>query len=202
MKWTLGTFVPVTVAMLLVAPPAVASNITSANLKSKLVRLSQLPRGWSVDKSGGSSSVVGGCLRDIAETKLHKGDVRATAHYESGNLPDFEEELGAGPTVASDFGKLQRTLNGCNSLSISSSGTTYSATIGAMSFPKIGNRSDAYQANFDVKGITLRLDVVIFQAGTYGDVLTYVDLGAPNVAQLDSFARLSLKDLELTATRT
>ena len=201
MKWTLGTIVSVTVAILLLASPASASKITNGDLESKLVRLSQLPTGWSVDNSGAASSAVGGCLGDIAKSKPPKGDVRVAAHYERGILPDFEEELRAGPTVASDFGKLQRTLNGCSHLDISRSGSTYSAAVGAMSFPKIGNRSDAYQTIFDVKGITLGVDIVIFQAGSYGDVLTYVDLGAPDVAQLASFARLSLKDLGRTATK-
>jgi hypothetical protein len=176
--------------------------VTKANLKSKLITVSQLPSGWSVDNSSGSGSSSGGCFANTKHIETRGGDVETSASFENGNLPDFTEELAGGRSLSSNFAKIEKYLNNCKKASFTDSGTTYSATVGAMSFPTVGSRSAAYQVSFSIKGFTVGIDIVIFQATTtMGGVLLYDDLGQPDVRQLQSFAKLALKNLGLATSQ-
>ncbi len=176
--------------------------VTKAGLESKLITISQLPSGWSVDNSSSSGS-AGGCFASTKHIETRGGDIDVSASFENGNLPDFEEELAGGHSLSSNFAKIVRYLNGCKKASITDSGTTYDATVGAMSFPTVGSRSAAYQVNFSIKGLNLGLDLVVFQATpSVGGVLLYDDLGQPDLGQLKSFAKLALKDLGAATAST
>jgi hypothetical protein len=197
-----------TVAIILgsIATPsafASASKVTKGELKSKLITVSQLPSGWSIDNSSSSGSTSGGCFANTKHIETRGGDVETSASFENGNLPDFTEEIAGGRSLASNFTKMEKYLNGCKKASFTDSGTTYSATVGAMSFPTVGSRSAAYQVSFSIKGITVGIDIVIFQAtSSIGGVLLYDDLGQPDVGQLENFAKLALKDLGVAPSST
>jgi len=181
------------------ASPALAGKapkVTKAELKSKLITVSQLPSGWSVDNSSSSGSTNGGCFANTKHIETRGGDIDVSASFENGNLPDFTEEIAGGRSLSSNFTKIKKYLNGCKKVSINDSGATYSGTVGAMSFPTVGSRSAAYQVSLSVKGFTLGIDIVVFQVtASLGGVLLYDDLGQPDVGQLESFGRLALKNL-------
>jgi hypothetical protein len=179
------------------------SKVTKADLKSKLITVGQLPSGWSVDNSSSSSSSNGGCFANTKHIETRGGDIDVSASFEDGNLPDFTEELAGGHSLSSNFTKIERYLNSCKKVSFTDSGTTYSGTVGAMSFPTVGSRSAAYQVSFSVQGFTVGIDIIVFQAtSSIGGVLLYDDLGQPDVGQLQGFAKLALKDLGAATAST
>ena len=182
---------------------ASASKVTKGELKSKLITISQLPSGWSVDNSSSSSSTGSGCFASTKHIETRGRDIETSASFENGNLPDFTEELAGGRSLSSNFAKIEKYLNGCKKVSFTDSGTTYSGTVGAMSFPTVGSRSAAYQVSFSVKGFTVGIDIVVFQAtSSIGGVLLYDDLGQPDVGQLQSFAKLAVKNLGAATAST
>lgn len=194
----IGSLALMAVVVFAIAPASVgaASKITKAELKSKLITVAQLPSGWSVDNSSSSGSTGGGCFANTNHIEARGGDIETSASFENGNLPDFNEELAGGRSLSTNFTKIEDYLNGCKKASITDSGTRYSGTIGAMSFPTVGSRSAAYQVSFRIKGLTLGIDIVLFQAtSSIGGVLLYGDLGQPDTGQLENFAKLALKDL-------
>ena len=90
----------------------------------------------------------------------------ATASYaESGGLPILEELLAVGPHELKRLSALNRSLANCSSITITSDGTTLGGTVGATSFPKVGDHSRAYAITFAYQGLSIDFDLVLFKAG-------------------------------------
>jgi hypothetical protein len=185
----------------IIATPALAARapmFTKGELRPKLIQLSQLPSGWTVDNSSSSSSSNSGCFANTKHIEDKGGDVQVTANFVDGNLPEFEEEIAAGRAFSDNFAKVEKYLDRCKRTGFTVNGTVINATIGAMSFPTVGMKSAAYQVSFSVQGISVGIDFVIFQATSdIGGIFLYGNIGQPNVGQLHSFATLALKDLGL-----
>ena len=126
---------------LLVALPAAASGSTESVLKAKILSLSNLPTGWSTDTTATQSGDVG-CL--AAGLKENHNETKVKVEYEDGQFPELEELLTAGPAAGSAYRSLEKSLNHCTSYSFSSGGTKATVTVGALSFPSVGNQSAAY----------------------------------------------------------
>jgi hypothetical protein len=179
-----------------VAGPAGA--ITKAQLHSKVLNLSNLPTGWTVDNShsGGGGSVSGGCLTGIKRSPKKKGDVKATVQYEDGQLPELDETLAAGPGIPADYGEINDIFRSCKHLTISESGETIPVTIGAMSFPRLGNATSAYGATISVDGVSAGFDFVIFRVGSILGLMYYADIGQPDPTQLQGFVTEAVNKIE------
>lgn len=54
-------------------------------------------------------------------------------------------------------------LAGCKHFSATSNGETLTLTVGAMSFPPVGDESSAYGVTFSVKGINAGADFLLFK---------------------------------------
>lgn len=179
-----------------VAEPAGA--ITKAQLQSKALSLSNLPTGWNVDNShsGGGGSVSGGCLTGIKKPPKKKGDVKAAVQYEDGQLPELDETLAAGPGIPADYGEINHIFRSCKHLTISESGKTIPVTIGAMSFPRLGNATRAYGATISVDGVNAGFDFVIFRVGSILGLMYYADIGQPDPSQLQGFVSEAVNKVE------
>jgi len=170
-----------------------AGAVSASQLHSKLLKVSNLPTGWSVDSSS-SSPTDQDCLSSLKSSFKH--EVKATAAFVNGSLPALQETIESGPGIDARFATFVKTLNKCKSVEYSSGGETVHGTMGAMSFPKVGSRSNAFAASLTVQGINAGADIVLFQVGSIiGDVV-YEDLGVPDIEELQGFVEEAIAKLE------
>jgi hypothetical protein len=183
---------------LLVGLPAAAGGISKSEVQSKALSLSNMPTGWSVDNSAASGGLSSGsgCLSALAALKKPaKSVIKSEVYYTDGTLPSLQETVEAGNGAADRYAKYLKTLNHCTTLSFSAGGQKVTGTVGAMSFPPIGNSSRAYAINFDVEGQTIGLDVVFFRAGEYDGDLAYEDY-SPDTSTMQAFATEAVDKIE------
>ena len=138
---------------LLVALPAGAADNSKSELSAKALSLSNLPTGWSVNTTA-SQSADQGCLADLRA--FHK-QTHISVAYENGQLPELNEILSTGPAAARAYKALNAALARCRGYSETSDGTKATVTVGALSFPSVGNQSSASPWRSLLAGRTLRL---------------------------------------------
>jgi hypothetical protein len=172
--------------------PLQASAVTIAQVKHKLLSVSDLPAGWSVQKGnsgGGSGSNLGGCFKGLSSTKhgVH-GVVRAEVGFVDGMLPAAAETLEQGSTAAARYASFVHTLSKCSTISFTANGIKVNGTVGALSVPNVGTASTAYAINFTVSGETFGIDLILFKTSSTFGALTYEALGSPDASTAESFA--------------
>src|SRR5579871_3127547 len=187
MRRTLRVLVVITcVGAFALATAPTADAISKAQLRSKLLGVSDLPTGWSVDNSSASPTQLGGCLSGINQVGKQRGETKVQAKFVNGTSPYFFEGLTSGPYAAADYQRFHQVFAKCRSLTISSEGTTIRLSVGAMSFPRIGSRSAAWALTGSYQDITLGLDFVEFRVKNIAGLVGYFDVGPPDVTQLQS----------------
>ncbi len=172
-----------------------AGAVSKAQLRAKTLSLSNFPTGWSVDNSTSGGAVTRpACLQGFNSSFKH--EVKVTVAYTDGNAPSLQETLESGPGVAARYAAFKRKLDGCKEINLTSGGQTISGTIGAMSFPPVGSRSGAWAMSLTTQGVTVGVDLVLFQAGSIiGDVV-YEDLGTPATDELQAFVTEAINKIE------
>jgi hypothetical protein len=76
-----------------------------------------------------------------------------------------------------------------------SDGTKATGSIGAMSFPALGDSSSAYAINLTASGVSLGIDIVLFRVGAItGDVL-YFDY-SPDPMAVQHYATAAVNKVE------
>jgi hypothetical protein len=176
--------------------------LTKGQLQSKLLTLSDFPTGWIVDNtsSGGGSAVRGGCLAGVKNSPKSEGKV--TASFVHGQFPQLDEALVAGRLATVAYNRINRVLARCKHFTVTSDGQTLSATVGAMSFPTVGDESNAYGVTFSFKGISGGADIVLFKVGSIAGFVEYIDTGQPDPGQLQEFVNESVNKVEGKPTIT
>jgi hypothetical protein len=189
--------IAVAVGLALATGPIPAAGAASAgpNLKAELLPVTNLPAGWSIDKSGVSDSAASGCGRIRQTLAADHPTATAFGQYEMGSVPYFEDFLFAfktpgGATAA--YRKVTAALSACSGYNVADDGKTYRLTVGQLSFPSVGQRSSAYAIGGSVDGFNLGSDVVIAVKGAQIAALSYVDLGDPIVSDAETFVRKAL----------
>jgi hypothetical protein len=179
-----------------------AGATTKAQLRSKLLSLSNFPTGWTVDNSssGGGSVVNGGCLAGVKQAP--KSETKVSAAFENGQLPELQEELVTGHGASAAYNRLNRVLAGCKHFTASSDGQTLTLTVGAMSFPSVGSESSAYGVTMEIKGINAGADFVLFRIGSIGGLIEYANIGQPDPSQLQGFVAEAVNKIEGKPTVT
>jgi hypothetical protein len=107
--------------------------------------------------------------------------------FADGHLPQLQEGLATGPGVLAAYNRLNHVLAGCKHFTANDNGQSVTFTVGAMSFPQVGDKSSAYAVSFSVQGINAALDFVLFRVGSTVGVLEYGDTGQPDTGQLQAF---------------
>ena len=97
---------------------------------------------------------------------------------------------------------LNKALAACKTFTSSSAGHKVTGSVGAMSFPAVGNRSSAYAITINIEGVNAGADIVIFQTGTYVAAVLYEDIGTPDLQQVQAFVKEALEKIEGTPTVT
>jgi len=128
--------------------------------------------------------------------------MKVTASFENGQLPQLEEQLVSGRVGTAAYNRLNRVLARCKHFSVTSNGETLAATVGAMSFPAVGNESSAYGVTFSVKGINAGADCVLFKVGSVAGLIEYADIGQPDPSQLQAFVTEAVNKVEGKPTTT
>src|SRR5258707_1258033 len=106
--------------VLLAESPVAAS--TSA-ISNKLLKLADLPAGWSVDNSFSGASTTFACLASLK--KAPKGVRRASVSYLKGSsVPELSETLETGSGSAKRWSALNRGLSKCKTFSVQQNGQT------------------------------------------------------------------------------
>ena len=174
-----------------------AGALTQAQIKAMALSLSDMPTGWSVNNSSASTSNLGsGCLQKLqALGKPSKGIARAVVHYEDQNSPTLSETLESGKGSSARYKKYLGILKGCKSISITEGGTNLTGTVGAMSFPTVGDSSSAFAITLGADGITETLDIVLFRVGQVDGDLGYADY-SPDAATAQAFATEAVNKIE------
>jgi hypothetical protein len=198
MRRFVGTAVIAVALLMLGALPAGA--VSSAQLKAKALSLSNFPTGWSVDNSSSSGTSNISCLKGLQSSFKH--EVKASVRSTDGNFPALQETIETGPGVSARLTKFEAALGSCTGISGTSGGQTITGSVGAMSFPTVGNRSSAYAITLQIQGITVGADVVVFQTGKVIGEVVYEDVGTPDAGQRQAFVTEAVNKVEDKPTTT
>jgi hypothetical protein len=152
-----------------------------------------MPTGWSVDNSPQDTGAAPGCLKGLDNRTSEDARVTARFNGNANGIPSIQENLAHFPSGGSTaLARYNAVITACKTISFTSGGQTFTGTIGAMSFPQIGDESHAYQVSFTVKGITLALDVIVARRGDTAMSLIYEDVGSPDLTQVQQFATTAI----------
>jgi hypothetical protein len=187
-----------TVLTIGVAAVAGASKPTAA-LKAKALALSNMPSGWSVDNNpSGNPNSFSGCLKQLESQGNAKpnGLVRVRVQYEDGQTPGISEVLVSGKGAAAHYRAYVSVMNSCKQVGFNDNGTEVKGSAGQMSFPTVGDASDAYAFTFSVKGFNLGLDVVVFKVGNIDGDIAYEDLGSPDASTVEDFVTAAINKIQ------
>lgn len=175
-----------------------AGAVSTAQLKAKTLALSDLPAGWAVDNApSGSVSNLGGCLNGLATLKRtpRKGIVRARVRYKEGAFPALQETIEAGKGALGRYRKYLGVVDSCKTISFSAEGIHFTGSVGALSFPTVGDSSHAFSITIGAQGQSLVLDLLLFRVGQYDGELLYGSL-TQDTPTLESFATEALDKIE------
>ena len=107
--------------------------------------------------------------------------------YHDGRIPLFGEELGWGRGALAGYERLNHILATCKHFSGSTEGQKYSFTVGALSFPKLGDTTGAYRMTFAAAGIHVTTDFVLLRVGPVEATIVYRGTVQPQPNQLQAF---------------
>ena len=186
---------------LLVVAAFPAGALSPAQLQAKTLSISNFPTGWSVDNSSSSGTSAISCLKGLQSSFKH--EVKASVKYTDGNVPALQETIETGPGISARLTKFETALGSCKGISATTSeGHTITGSVGAMSFPTVGDRSSAYALSLQIQGITVGADVVVFQTGKVIGEVIYEDLGTPDAGQVQAFVSEAVNKVEGKPTTT
>jgi hypothetical protein len=197
----------------LLAPPALAAGLglvglaslpaeaagAPSQLKAKALHIGDMPAGWSVDNSStsGGPSGLTGCLTKVkAFNHSVKGVSRVKVSYTDGQFPALSETLLTGKSAAKQYATYTNVMSSCRQVSLNSDGTQFSGSIGAMSFPSVGDGTHAYAISLSAKGYTFGFDLVLFKVGSVVGDVVYADLGSPDAATVQAFVTEAVNKIQ------
>jgi hypothetical protein len=192
-------------ALLLVASTLLSAGTASAagskpNARSKLLSVSDLPAGWSVNHSSTSGSAGSSCLAALKSPP--KGGSRATASFaDHGSFPVLSEVLATGSNESARWSTVNKHLAECKSITLGSGTGSYKASLAATSFPTMGKQSAAYALTVVIKGVNIGIDLVLFRTVSYVGVVEYGDLGTPSLSQAQMFVGRALGKIKGIPTK-
>jgi hypothetical protein len=181
-------------------PTIPAGALTRSQLKSKTLSLSNMPTGWtasSTSPSGSTSStstLTSACLKGVS--RAPKDQTVAKVLYRDGRIPLFGEELGWGRGALAGYERLNHILATCKHVSGSTEGQKYSFTVGALTFPKLGNTTGAYRMTLAAAGIHVTTDFVLLRVGPVEATIVYRGAVQPQPNQLQGFVSEATDKIE------
>ena len=154
------------------------------NLRSLALAITDLPTGWSVDPS--DNSHTDSCYSDPL-TKVPSTSYVSVKFTDGGTAPELVQELGTYANSTQAFAKITSTLNACHNFTETAATSSVSGTLGAMSFPPVGDQSAAYTANLSAEGLSLVQGFVVVRKGPYVTAVALGDIGSLDTSSLQQF---------------
>jgi hypothetical protein len=187
------------------AAATAVSPASSRAIEAQLLSLSDLRAGWSVNNSPDTDRTYPSCLLSAVSLSGVVG-ATATARFQGGSdgIPLLEEGIADIPGQARQFmSAFDAVLGGCGRVTFQSGGDTFTGDTEALSFPKLGDQSEAYQMNLSTTtnglSLTLGLDFVAIRKGDEVAVLYHMSLGTSDASQLQQFAQTAAAKLRGSA---
>jgi hypothetical protein len=177
-----------------------SGSTAAPDLQSQLIALGDLPSGWAVDNSDDDSgdSDSPSCFKAADGTITKMSEAHAEANFaQSGGLPVLDEEIGYEPNgeAASNYTKAVAALSSCKSVSFDGGGTSFTGSMGQMSFEAVGSQSTAYTMNLSADNVGIVIDLVIFQVGDDFGVIEYGDLSPVDASDFQQYVDIAKKKL-------
>jgi hypothetical protein len=183
------------VAMAVVAVGTLgASSVTlepawaAVNLRSELLSATQLPAGWTVDRTMPPSDARG-CGAVQPTFKASGSSSHVDGEDQDGNKGLFQESLYAYPSTArasATYSKIVAQLNGCPGYTTTSK---TEVSVSELTFPSAGDDSAAFTLTTSASGTTLVADAVVVRKGNQVAGLLYADAAGVNIPGAESFVR-------------
>ena len=162
------------------SPTVPAVNVP--DLKAQLLKVSDLPTGWSTDQDDDEEAEGSECIENAR--KLFTPTAKDSVDFEKGSLPSFSESIAYFPSAeqaAADLDDLFEAYLGCKEFWIKSDGKKAVGDLNELSFPKTGEQSRALASAIEVEGFTIGLNQVFFRKENLVIAATYLDLGTPDI---------------------
>ena len=181
-------------SLIMASGVAGAGTPTEEQLKTKVLSISNLPAGWSVNNDSSSGSGDQGCLSAVRNPPKH--ELKASASFAQGTAPILDEVLGAGSGSKKTYSTLHRVLSSCKTYTATDNGQSETVHVGAMSFPPVGQQSSAYALTLTVDGINLGGNIVLFKVDGITGAVVYADIGTPDISQTEAFVTEAVDKIE------
>jgi hypothetical protein len=188
------------VVLSLVALVSIASlpaGAASKSLKTELLTLSQLPKGWL--SASPSAIELPGCK---ASAQPAKWTAQATAHFDYRVLegfPEVNEVLATYKDVTVAFDSLTAGLDGCKHVTAVKHGMKLAVTITSINLKGYGDQSAAYKLSLSAVGSSAvlfsGLMLVIRDGTTLLDLQDSSTSGGVKTGAFESLATTCIKDL-------
>ncbi len=172
---------------------------SSVNLKSDLLTLSQLPKGWVT--ASASSAELPGCKATALPAKPTT-QANATFNYRAlKGFPQLVEVLAAYTNIDKGFNSLTSGLNGCKNVTGNKNGKSFTTTVSKMAFSSYGDQSAAFHASIKASGLLVAIDILVVRKGK---VLLELQEGNNNssvsLSTFHGFATAAVRKLTSTTT--
>jgi hypothetical protein len=174
-----------------VAPASSPTTTPPPDLNSELLATSDLP-GWSAQANSDAGEPR--CLDQVRSDLNAVSNAQATFTDGSNGLPVLEETLYYVPGQGqSDIAVVKQTLAGCGTVSMVSSGHTFTGIVGSLLFPAVADQSSAYKMNLSAtssgQSVTLAIDMVVFRKADTVAIILYGNVGSANKQALKPLVR-------------
>lgn len=174
-----------------VAPASSPTTTPPPDLNSELLATSDLP-GWSAQANSDAGEPR--CLDQVRSDLNAVSNAQATFTDGSNGLPVLEETLYYVPGQGqSKMAVVKQTLAGCGTVSMVSSGHTFTGSVGSLLFPAVADQSSAYKMNLSAtssgQSVTLAIDMVVFRKADTVAIIFYGNVGSANKQALKPLVR-------------
>jgi hypothetical protein len=169
---------------------SVSPSPAAPDLSSQLLAVTDLPTGWSIDNSSSDDDTdAPPCLKSL-KSAFHTSTDAERDFVQGTDVPAFDQEIGwfgSDSQAATTFQTGAAILNDCKDVSFTSDGTSFTGTIGQLSFPTFGDRSEAWALTLSAEGQTVVIDAVVLNKGAELEALLYLDYDSVDVDEFTDF---------------
>ena len=175
-----------------------AANGVVSDPHAQLLKLSDLPSGWSVDTSSNSNTTNGPtCFTSASRSgnALRTATIGFLYHSSAPFLGESIRSFEPSQAVTSYLNGVQ-LLDGCGQISFTSGSTTATGTMARLSFPTVGDESAAYSVAFNGgSGLVATFDVILIHSKNEVAAVLYGDLGVVNASDFQRYVDLAAQKL-------
>jgi hypothetical protein len=182
------------ILIMLISGLVITAGASTVTLKSELLSLPQLGKGWLV--ASASNPEVPGCTATVLPSKAL---AEASVGFNYGSLKGFplvDEVVAEYKNVDNAFDTLTSGLSGCTHGTGSKNGKSFTSAVSKMSYATFGDESAAFHGTITAAGLSAVVDILVVRKG---DVLVELqegnDSGSVSASSFQSLAKAALHDL-------